>query len=255
MNVDNRQKGKGKGNRSLFPIWLFPISLFLQAAFRIAEKDLRTEFRRSYEVLSILSFSVGSILICSFAWSVGSVGSEPEVAAAALWIIIFFASILAFTTSFTREADSGTLGGLKTLPCSPLAILFGKIIYGIVLLFLVECVLIPFSIIFLNLDLSGRFPALLLVCLLGAVGLSFAGSFVSGLVMFSEGKTLLLSFLLIPVCMPVLLPSVVATKEIIGGSGIDEVMPEVMLALKLLIAFLFLITAIMILTFEFVLEE
>jgi len=224
---------------------------FQRAAFGVAEKDLRTEFRRSYEVLSILTFSVGSILICSFAWGGGG-AVEPEVAAAALWIILFFASILAFTTSFTREADRGTLGGLKTLPCSPLAILFGKIIYGIVLLFFVECVLIPFSIIFLNLELSGRFlAALLLVCFLGAVGLSFAGSFVSGLVMFSEGKTLLLSFLLIPVCMPVLMPSVVATKEIIGGSGITEVKPE----LGLLIAFLLLITAVMILTFEFVLEE
>lgn len=224
---------------------------FQRAALRIAEKDLRTEFRRSYEVLSILTFSVGSILICSFAWSGGSIGSEPEVAAAALWIILFFASILAFTTSFTREADRGTLGGLKTLPCSPLAILAGKIIYGTVLLFFVECVLIPFSIIFLNIELGGRFSALLLVCLLGAVGLSFAGSFVSGLVMFSEGKTLLLSFLLIPVCMPVLMPAVSATREIIAGSGISEVVPE----LRLLTAFLLMITAVMILTFEFVLEE
>ena len=225
---------------------------FQRAALRIAGKDLRTEFRRSYEILSILSFSVGSILICSFAWS-GSGGgaTDPEVAGAALWVILFFSSILVFTTSFTREADRGTLGGLKTLPCSSLAILSGKIIYGTALLFFVECVLIPFSIIFLNLELGGRFPALLLVCFLGAIGLAFAGSFVSGLVMFSEGKTLLLSFLLIPICMPVLIPSVMATKKIISGSGIAEVMPE----LRLLIAFLFLITAIMVLTFEFVLEE
>jgi heme exporter protein B len=227
------------------------IRAFQSAALSIAEKDLRIEFRRSYELLSILTFSVGSILICSFGWSGSSVGSRPEVAAPALWIIIFFTSILTFTTSFTREADRRTLGGLKTLPCSPVAILVGKIIYGIALLFLVEFVLIPFSIIFLNLDLGVRLPALLLVCLLGAIGLSFAGSFVSGLVMFSEGKTLLLSFLLIPICVPVLIPSVVATEKIIGGSGIMEVMPE----LRLLIAFLLLITAIMILTFKFVLEE
>ncbi len=223
---------------------------FQRAALGIAEKDLRTEFRRSYEILSILSFSVGSILICSFAWSGGD-ATDPEVAGAALWVILFFSSILVFTTSFTREADRGTLGGLKTLPCSSLAILLGKIIYGTALLFFVECVLIPFSIIFLNLELGTRFPALLLVCFLGAIGLSFAGSFVSGLVMFSEGKTLLLSFLLIPICMPVLIPSVMATVKIVSGSGIAEVIPE----LRLLIAFLFLITAIMVLTFEFVLEE
>lgn len=223
---------------------------FQRAALGIAEKDLRTEFRRSYEILSILSFSVGSILICSFAWSGGD-ATDPEVAGAALWVILFFSSILVFTTSFTREADRGTLGGLKTLPCSSLAILLGKIIYGTALLFFVECVLIPFSIIFLNLELGTRFPALLLVCFLGAIGLSFAGSFVSGLVMFSEGKTLLLSFLLIPICMPVLIPSVMATVKIVSGSGIAEVIPE----LRLLIAFLLLITAIMVLTFEFVLEE
>jgi heme exporter protein B len=223
---------------------------FQRAALGIAEKDLRTEFRRSYEILSILSFSVGSILICSLAWS-GSGATDPEVAGAALWVILFFSSILVFTTSFTREADRGTLGGLKTLPCSSLAILLGKIIYGTALLFFVECVLIPFSIIFLNLELGTRFPALLLVCFLGAIGLSFAGSFVSGLVMFSEGKTLLLSFLLIPICMPVLIPSVMATVKIVSGSGIAEVIPE----LRLLIAFLLLITAIMVLTFEFVLEE
>lgn len=224
---------------------------FSRTAFLIAEKDLRTEFRRSYEILSILTFSVGSILICSFAWSTGAVETSPEVGAAALWIITFFTSILTFTTSFAREADKGTLGGLKTLPCSPLAILAGKIIYGTALLIVVECVLIPFSIIFLNLDIGARLPALLLVCLLGAVGLAFAGSFVSGLVMFSEGKTLLLSFLLIPVCIPVLMPAVSATEKIICGYDITEVLPE----LKLLIAFLFMITAIMILTFKFVLEE
>jgi heme exporter protein B len=241
MKRDNRQEGRGN----------FIIPLFWQATLRIAEKDLRIEFRRSYEVLSILTFAVGAILICSFVWSGGSASGKPEVAAAALWIILFFASILTFTTSFTREADRGTLGGLKTLPCSSVAILLGKIMYGVVLLFFVEFVLIPFSIIFLNLELGGRFPALLLVCFLGATGLSFAGSFVSGLVMFSEGKTLLLSFLLIPICMPVLIPSVMATEKIIRGSGILDVIPE----LRLLIAFLFMITAIMILTFNFVLEE
>ncbi|NOR77387.1 MAG: heme ABC transporter permease, partial [Methanophagales archaeon] len=124
-------------------------------------------------------------------------------------------------------------------------------VYGIVLLFLVECVLIPFSIIFLNLDLGAGLPLLLLVCFLGATGLSFAGSFVSGLLMFSEGKTLLLSFLLIPICMPVIIPSVLATEKILRGSGIAELIPE----LQLLIAFLLLIAAVMILTFKFVLEE
>lgn len=223
---------------------------FFSAAIRIAEKDLKAEFRRAHEILSILIFSISSILICSFAWGT-TLASRPEVAAAALWIILFFASVLTFTTSFAREMDRGTLGGLKTLPCSPSAVLFGKILYAIVLLFLVECVLLLSSSVFLNLGLFERIVEFLLIFFLGIVDLSFAGSFVSGLVMFSEGKTLLLSFLLFPICMPVLIPSVLATEKIVGGLSIVNLTPE----LRLLLAFLFSITAVAGLTFKFALEE
>ncbi len=222
---------------------------FQRGALGIAEKDLRIEFRRPYELISILSFSLGSILICSFA---SGTRVEPEVAAASIWVILFFTSILTFTTSFIREADRGTLGGLKTLPCSPMAILGGKIIYGTVLLLLVECVLIPAAVIFMNISLGVQLPAILLVCILGAICLAFAGSFISGLVMFSEGKTMLLSFLLIPSCFPVLLISVKATKKLLTpGYMLLDIMPE----LQLLTAFLLTLTAVMTFTFGFVLEE
>jgi len=222
---------------------------FFSTVIRIAEKDLKAEFRRAYEILSILIFVVSSILICSFAWG-GALTTRPEVTAAALWIILFFASVLTFTTSFTREMDRGTFWGLKTLPCSPSAILLGKILYATVLLFLVESVLLLFSKVFLNLNVSGRPMELLLIFSLGMVDLAFAGSFVSGLVMFSEGKTLLLSLLLFPICMPVLIPSVSATEKIVKGLSTVNVMPE----LRILLAFLFCITAIVVLTFKFVIE-
>ncbi|MCU4140554.1 MAG: ABC-type multidrug transport system [Methanophagales archaeon] len=119
----------------------------LHTALKIAEKDLRVEFRRSYELLSVLTFSLASILVCSF---VSGASATPVVSAAFLWVILFFASILVFTTSFTREADKGTLLGLKTIPCNALAILLGKIFYGAALLFLVEIVLLACAVVFLE---------------------------------------------------------------------------------------------------------
>ena len=223
---------------------------FRRATFLIAQKDLKIEFRRPHEILSILTFSVGSILIASLALR-GNGSAIPEIVAAVLWIIIFFINILIFTTSFTREADRGTIGGLKTLPCSPIAILAGKIMYGTALIFLAICVLIPCSLLFLNFQMGGNFLNLIFICILGAVGFSFAGSFVSGLVMFSEGKTLLLSLLLIPVCMPVILLSVITTGKIIRGASLYSIIPE----LRLFFAFLLFMTAIMVVTFTFVLEE
>lgn len=223
---------------------------FFSTAIRIAEKDLRMEFRRTYEILSILTFSVGSILVCSFAWG-GGATVEPNVVSAALWIVLFFASILTFTTSFSREMDRGTLGGLKTLPCSALSILYGKTLYATVMLLLVGAVLVPFSVIFLSLDISRNFIDFFLLLFLGIICLSFAGSFVSSLVMFSEGETLLLSFLLFPICMPVSISSVLATEKIVSGLTMADVLPE----LRLLLAFFLCIAAISTLTFRFVLEE
>jgi ABC-type transport system involved in cytochrome c biogenesis permease component len=61
---------------------------FRKATFLIAQKDLKIEFRRPHEILSILTFSVGSILIASLALR-GNGSAIPEIVAAVLWIIIF----------------------------------------------------------------------------------------------------------------------------------------------------------------------
>lgn len=104
---------------------------------------------------------------------------------------------------------------------------------------------------FLNLKIPERFLDFLLIFLLGVVDLSIAGSFVSGLVMFSEGKTLLLAFLLFPICVPVFIPCVLATAKVVS----DTITVDVMSELRLLLAFLFSVIGVSYLTFTFVLEE
>jgi ABC-type transport system involved in cytochrome c biogenesis permease component len=67
--------------------------------------------------------------------------------------------------------------------------------------------------------------------------------------MYSEGSTLLLSFLLIPISVPILLPAVKATTGLLRGTA--DTLP----ALQLLLASLGLILAVTILTFSCVLQE
>ncbi len=224
-----------------------PLGTVLRHVWLLAEKDLRSEFRRPHEVISLLTFSLGAVLIAGL--SLGGGRADAEVVASFIWILLLFLTMLTYTTSFVRESDRGTLGGLKSLPCSPLTILGGKVVYGTLLILLVGLVLLFFTGLFLSADPGGRYAEFLLVYVLGVTGLSLAAAFVSGLVMFSEGSTLLLSFLLIPVSVPVLLPAVRATTALLRGSA--EVIPS----LQLLLAFLFLILAVTLLTFAGVLEE
>jgi len=207
---------------------------YLRFAIALAVKDLTVELRRAHELLSIIAFSMTSILVSSFAWR-GSLIKNPEVLSAALWIVIYFSSILTLTTSFAREVDRGTIEGLRSLPTPPFVVLIGKVIYSLVVLLLVLLTTIMSSIIFLNLE-AAAIPALLVLFVVGVMDLALVGSVVSALVMYSEGKTLLLSFLFFPVSVPVLIPGTQAAGKILSGYTLVEVLPEIQLLLAFLLA-------------------
>lgn len=222
----------------------------LHKALIAAKKDLTVEIRRSYEVLSILFFAATSIIISSIAWG-APIAMGAEAGSVTLWIVLFFVNILILTTAFAREMDRGTIGGVRTLPCSPIAILMGKVIYSFTFLTLTLLIMMPLSISFLNMEPRTLFLKLLPILLLGILDLSFIGAFVSSLVMYSEGKTLLLAFLLFPISFPVLVSSLIATERLLMGANLLQVLSEVQL---LIILFLILLL-VSFLTFEEVLEE
>ena len=218
-------------------------------ALKLAMKDLVIEARRAHEFMSILAFALSSILISSFAWR-GVLVLGPEVISATLWIVVYFSSILTLTTSFAREVDRGTIEGLRSLPCSSFAILLGKVLYGAVIMFTVMVATVLSATLFLNIELS-VVPSLFVVFVMGVIDLALIGSVVSAIVMYSEGKTLLLSFLFFPVSVPILIPGTQAVGKIISGAGLFEVMPE----LRLLLAFFLAIVAISMLLFRHVFLE
>ncbi len=222
----------------------------LRDSLNIAKRDILIESRRAYEILSTIFFAISTVIMVSIAWGT-PISITIEEGVASLWIIIFFTSILLFTTSFAREMDRGTIGGLRTLPSSPLAILFGKVIYSVIMMLLVIIVILPLSIVFLNIQPTFHIFELLLIFVLGVVNLSFTGSFISSIVMYSEGKTLLLPFLLFPIAMPIFIPAILSSEKVLRGVGFNEYSGE----LRLLGAFLILVIMIAIFSFETILEE
>ena len=209
----------------------------LSYALKLARKDLIVELRRPHELLSIIAFTLSSIIVSSFSWRTILI-LDPLVVSAAMWVVIFFASILVLTTSFAREIDRGTIDGLRSLPCPPFAVLAGKMIYGMVTLMLVLLSLIFSSLLFLNLNTS-LIPGLVLIFIIGAIDFALMGSMMSAVLMYSEGKNLLLAFLFFPVSVPILLPGIQAGAKILAGEPLMALMPE----LRLLFAFMLVVIA------------
>ena len=222
----------------------------LRDSLNIAVRDILIESRRAYELWSIIFFAVSAVVMVSIAWGT-PISITIEEGVASLWIIIFFTSILLFTTAFAREMDRGTIGGLRTIPSSPLATLFGKVIYSVVMLLLVIVVMLPLSIIFINIQPSTEILELFLILIIGIIDLSFAGSFVSSIVMYSEGKNLLLPFLLFPISIPIFIPAILSSGKVLHGLAFTEYSGE----LRLLGAFLVLVIMVAIFSFETIMEE
>jgi heme exporter protein B len=206
-------------------------------ALKLARKDLIVELRRPHELLSIIAFTLSSIIVSSFSWRTLLI-LDPLVVSAAMWVVIFFASILVLTTSFAREVDRGTIDGLRSIPCPPYAVLVGKMIYGIITLVIVLLSLIFSSLLFLNLNTSLILP-LVFIFTIGAIDFALMGSMMSAVLMYSEGKNLLLAFLFFPVSVPILLPGIQAGAKILAGEPIMALMPEV----RLLVAFMLVVIA------------
>ncbi len=164
--------------------------------------------------------------------------------------MVYFSSILALTTSFAREVDRGTIEGLRSLPCPAYVILMGKAIYGGVILLLMLLSTILTSIVFYNIG-AAVVPSLLVVFVLGVLDLALVGSIVSALVMYSEGKNLLLSFLFFPVSVPVLVPGTQAGGKMLSGMSLMQAAPE----LRLLLAFMLAVVAASMLLFRHVFLE
>ena len=209
----------------------------LSVALKLARKDLIVELRRPHELLSIIAFTLSSIIVSSFSWRTLLI-LDPLVISAAMWVVIFFASILVLTTSFAREVDRGTIDGLRSIPCPPFAVLAGKMIYGMVTLVIVLLSLIFSSLIFLNMS-TALIPGLILIFTIGAIDFALMGSMMSAVLMYSEGKNLLLAFLFFPVSVPILLPGIQAVAKILAGEPLMALMPE----LRLLLAFMLAVVA------------
>ena len=82
-------------------------------------------------------------------------------------------------------------------------------------------------------------PGLILIFTIGAIDFALMGSMMSAVLMYSEGKNLLLAFLFFPVSVPILLPGIQAVAKILAGEPLIALMPE----LRLLFAFMLAVVA------------
>jgi heme exporter protein B len=209
----------------------------LMHIFHITLKDLQLEFRRKYEVISMITFAFISVLVSSFSLGPFSPYAN-ELLPALLWIVFLFTGMLGFYTVFAREMEQGTINGLRVLPTSSQTILIGKIIYGFLLMSVVEVFVVPLSTVLFNYSFNSSPLFIVLVFALGTLDLAVVGATVSGLTMYTESRTILIPLLTFPLVLPVIIPSVILTKNLVYGLAFSLELPELRIISLSLVALL-----------------
>lgn len=178
----------------------------------VTKKDLLSELRSKTVICLMLLFSLTSAFL--FSISVPAV-ILSKLLVPLLLVIFFFTGVLGYSISFLREFDTGTIEGLKSSPLSPQEIVLGKVLFNVILMFLVQIPLIP--ICYALFEVKGDFFLLFVIFSICNTSLAIAISSIAPLASKSRARELLIPVLLFPVSFPIIVSTIVAANAALSG--------------------------------------
>lgn len=177
----------------------------------LLKKEFLLEFRQKTALAGIVLY-VLSIVFISFLSFKG--GIRPDVWCALFWIVIFFAGINAASKSFFTEGRGRSLYNYTLY--HPTAFVVSKIIYNVLLLWLVSgCGLLCFSWL-INYPVQDS-ALFLITVLLGSFALGSSLTLMSCIASKTGNSYSVMSLLSMPVCIPVMLMALRLSRNAIDG--------------------------------------
>lgn len=223
---------------------------FGRTVVAIAAKDLAIEWRTKTALVSSLAFAVLVLAVLFFARDPTAVGAL-DVAPGALWVTFTFAAMLGMNRAFLLERDNGALDGLLLTPVPRSAIFLGKVAANLVFVGAVELISLPIFMLFYDLPIWHRLPALLGITAMATVAFVAVGTLLSSMAVRTRLSELMLPLLLLPFLLPPVVGAVQVTAQILAERPLSESVGW----LKLLVAFDVVFIILSTLLFEATLDE
>jgi heme exporter protein B len=222
----------------------------LRAAMAIAVKDLAVEWRTKTALVSSLAFAVLVLAVLFFARDPTAVGAV-DVAPGALWVTFTFAAMIGLNRAFLMERENRALDGILLAPVPRTALFLGKVAANLAFVAAVEVVSVPLFVLFYDVPLWDRLPALALVIGTATFAFVVVGTLLSSMVVRTRYSEIMLPLLLLPFLVPPVVGAVQVTARILAGRPLSEAAGW----LRLLFAFDIVFFAISTLLFTATLDE
>jgi len=191
---------------------------WLAEASAVTAKDLRAEFRTRVALNSLGLFALTTLV--AVAYAIGpfriAVEDRPFLLAVLLWIVILFAALAGLDRSFVKE-EEGHTAPLLRLSAAPLVVWAGKLVYNLVLLYVLMALLVPLFCILMGFEvvLVWRFVLLLAV---GGYSLSVTATIVAAIISRAISRGALYSVLSLPLMLPLVIFLIQGTAAVAEGS-------------------------------------
>jgi heme exporter protein B len=192
----------------------------------LIRKDLGLQFRSKETLALIFVFSVLVVLIFAFAF--GPIFPERvergKLTASVLWAAFVFAGIITLNRSFTIERTHAALHGIRLTGVDAGTLYLSKVISNVVFLFLLEIVITPIALQFLDL-LDVVTVRILLklfgVLSVGTLGFCAVGVLLAGMSTSANGGESLLSVILLPLVIPIIMGGAKCTVSLLVTGGLE----------------------------------
>jgi len=191
-------------------------------------KDLRIEARSGEVTVTSSFFAVLVVVLVSMALHTEASAPEP-LAAGAIWLSVAFSAVLGLARSWQREREDGVFASLLGTGLDRRALFVGKWLGLMLFLSLVELLVIPLGLLFMNLELGPALSSLFWIVIVGTPGIAAAGTLFGVMTVRTRARELVLAVVLFPLLAPVLVTATVATREALAGRGPGELSDHLLL--------------------------
>ncbi|MEN8193898.1 MAG: heme exporter protein CcmB [Bacteroidota bacterium] len=192
-------------------------------AYFLFKKDWQSELRTRYAINALAMFILVTISVILF--SIGQENISEHLTGGLLWVVIFFSAMSGLSRAFVSEEDRGTTLTLHLI-AAPSTIFNGKLIFNIVLVYLMNiAITILYSLLFDTFVLHS-FSIFLLAALLGSFGITISSTIIAAIISKASAKGTLYPVLAFPILLPLILILLELTKYAIDGKPLNEALVE-----------------------------
>ncbi len=206
-------------------------------------KDFRIEFRNRYALNVSISFAVISTLAISL--SAAGVPISVKMQSVIFWIILFFSAMNGLSHIFIREEEQETSLFLR-LNARPDVVLTSKLLFNIFLFFMLQLVITPLFIFFLQMEVKS-IPIFISTVISGGFAISSSTTILAAIVAKAGGKGSLFTVISFPIVLPILWIAINSTSQALMSPEYSDYKNIVFL-----LAFFGTITTLSYLLFEYI---